>query len=235
MGRVTVKRLRKIAGRYFWRPTPVVKRLGFAAEALGGDLAKAVARAEKLNSDVDRALMGETTAPAGAPLPFSLAHLVQVYREDEAFTGLKPKTQAGYSRMLDEIVRRDGDLLVDQISRKDLKLVYRQLQKRGLHTAGAFMRIFRILLGFAVDEEWIEENPARRLRIKGTRPRRQVWEDSDVAAVCAAADQLGCPSIGLAVQLAYHLGQREGDVLRLPWRLWDGNAFLIEQGRQACG
>ena len=59
MGRVTVKRLRYTSGRYFWRPTPAVKRLGFAAEALGSDLARAVARAQKLNDLVEQAVGGQ--------------------------------------------------------------------------------------------------------------------------------------------------------------------------------
>jgi integrase len=229
MGGVKVRRLRCIAGRYFWRPTPAIRRLGFANEALGSDLAKAVGRAEQLNAEVDRALKGEDVA--AAVVPYSMDHLVQVYRADEAFTDLKPKTQAVYGRMLDEIVRHDGDVAVEAITRRYLKDVYRTLKPRGLATAAAFMRMFRIILRFAVDEGWIDENPARQIKIKSPHPRRQVWEESEIVAFCAAANDLLIPSMGLAVQLAYHLGQREGDVLRLPWRLWDGTAFLMEQGK----
>ena len=50
MGGVKVRRLRCIAGRYFWRPTPAIRRLGFANEALGSDLGHSMAQS------VDRSL-----------------------------------------------------------------------------------------------------------------------------------------------------------------------------------
>jgi hypothetical protein len=43
VGNVDVPRLRKIAGRYYWRPTPTIKALGFENQALGSDRAAIVA------------------------------------------------------------------------------------------------------------------------------------------------------------------------------------------------
>jgi len=55
---VNVPRMRCIHGRYFWRPTKAVKRLGFANVALGADLLKAVQEAGRLNDEVEKVRRG---------------------------------------------------------------------------------------------------------------------------------------------------------------------------------
>lgn len=209
MGRVSVKRLRCIAGRYFWRPTPSVKRLGFAAEALGSDLAKAVARAQQLNALVDQTVAGKDSRREAEAEPYSVAALVELYRQDEEFTNLRPKTQAGYNSVLRNIVSIAGGIPVENISRKDAKEMYRRLKtERGLSTAAAHMRVWRILGQLAVNEGWREDNPFTKLKIKSPDARRQVWEEEEVRAFCKTAIEMGLPSMAIAVQLGLHLGQR---------------------------
>ena len=55
MGNITmnVKRLRIIAGRYYWRPSATLKVKGFHAEPLGADPVKAITRAQELNRRVE--------------------------------------------------------------------------------------------------------------------------------------------------------------------------------------
>lgn len=231
MGTVTIKvpRLRFIAGRYFWRPTPEVRKLGFLNEALGADLAKAVARARELNDQVEKERKrapGEVSA-----VPGTVAHLVKLYRSDPRFLRLAPKTQQGYGSILDEIQRVAGKVAVKGIGRRDLVQTYRALQPRGLATAAAHMRVWRILLGFAWDEGMRNDNPARGLRLVAPPSRARVWAPAEVAAFCAQAVREGRPSLSLALRLALALGQRQGDILALSWAAFDGRGFTIEQGK----
>jgi hypothetical protein len=69
---VSVPRLRRIHGRYFWRPTKAVKQLGFANVALGGDLVKAVQEARRLNDEVQRLRRGADDRPVHG----SIAHVI---------------------------------------------------------------------------------------------------------------------------------------------------------------
>jgi hypothetical protein len=163
---VNVPRLRYIHGRYFWRPTKAVKRLGFANVALGGDLLKAIKEAQRLNVEVEKTRRG--TDERRGPLRGSIAHVIKIYRNDDAFTRLKPKTRKGYEKILREIELVAGTAMVAAITRKGLKATYRALKPRGLHIAAAHMRIWSILMGVALDEGLRKAelgNPASKLKI----------------------------------------------------------------------
>lgn len=228
--RVTVPRLRKIAGRYFWRPTPAVRALGFCAEALGADPVKAVARAEELNRRVEAERAGPPKPKE--PEPGTIKALVALYCRDIAFTERAPKTKTVYQSILNDIENTSGDLAVADITRRDVKATYRTMQAtRGLSTANAHMRIWRLLLSFAVDEGWIATNPAAKMRLAGVAPRTEVWTPDHVAAFVKAADDDGCASMGTAVLIAYDTAQRRGDVLGLTWAAWSGSGFSLRQGK----
>jgi len=221
--------MRFIAGRYFWRPTPAVRKLGFAAEALGEDLTKAVERARHMNAMVEH----ERKRGGGEPglLPGSIAHLVAMFRKDLRFTRLAANTQRSYDGILQEIERVAGAVTVKGITRKDLAGTYRKLQSRGLATAAAHMRVWRILLGFAWDEGLRDDNPAKGLHLITPDSRSRVWTPAEVGLFCAQAGHEGRASIGLALRLALALGQRQGDVLALRWSAFSGRGFTIQQNK----
>ena len=58
---------------------------------------------------------------------------------------------------------------------------------------------------------------ARRPPLRG-RPRDKIWTEQDIAAVLSVASS----EIQLALILAFWTGQRQGDLLRLPWSAYDG-------------
>lgn len=223
--RVSVPRLRKISGRYYWRPTPAIRQLGFSNVALGADPAKAMARADELNTTVENEIRGILPQPKEG----SLKALCRLYQADESFERLKPNTKRQYAGILAQVEKNAGDILVSSITRKDLKNTYRGLLSRGMAIAAAHMRVWRVLLGFAVDEGWIALNPATRLKVKNPPARTQVWKQTEVKAFCDFCRAQGYASVALAVWLAYDIGQRQTDVLRLTWGDWDGECISLTQ------
>lgn len=228
MGEITMKvpRLRLIAGRFFWRPTPKVKRLGFSAEALGGDAARAISRAQELNAEVEVVERGGGQAAIRAG---TVAQLIRLYQADDLCLSKAPATRRGYDWLLGEIDKGFGKLKISAITRRGLKATYRESQSRGQHFASAFMRMWSLLLAFAVDEGMIEANPARRMRLRTPAPRQQCWAGAEVSLFCAAAIKLGRPSMALAARLLYDTSQRVGDVLRLSRSARSGDSIEIRQ------
>ena len=53
----------------------------------------------------------------------------------------------------------------------------------------ARMRVWWLLMGFAYDTGGIAENPAKILRIKSARPRRQTWTPEQVDILCAHCEK----------------------------------------------
>ncbi|TVR81928.1 MAG: hypothetical protein EA405_07620 [Rhodospirillales bacterium] len=98
-------------------------------------------------------------------------------------------------------------------------------------TANAVIRILRLLLQFAVDEGYISQNPASKPRLIAVPPRQQIWTNDDLADFVASAERAGRRSMALAVLMGIHLGQRQGDILRLDWSQYDGTVVTLRQSK----
>ena len=53
----------------------------------------------------------------------------------------------------------------------------------------------------------------------------KIWDDEDVARFLRTAP----PYLRLAMLLAINTGQRQGDLLRLPWSAYDGATIKLRQ------
>jgi len=227
---VNVPRLRYIHGRYFWRPTKAVKALGFANVPLGDDLFRAAAEAQRLNAQVDKVRRGSEKPPMVQR--GSVAHVIEIYRADEAFAQLKPRTRRGYAKILAEIEQIAGNAPVAAVTRKGMKATYRALKPRGLHIAAAHMRIWSILMGVALDEGLRKAdlgNPASKLKIATPPPRRRRPTFDEVLRFCEIAEREDRRSMKVAVLLAFELNQRETDVLALSRSAYDGVRVAVRQ------
>src|SRR5215472_4707392 len=196
---VNVPRLRRVRSRYFWRPTKAVKKLGFTNTPLGGDLLDAIQEAQRLNAEVEKIRRGADNRPG--PQRGSIAHVIKIYRSDDAFTRLKPRTRKGYEKILREIERVAGNAQVAAITRNGLKATYKALKPRGLHIAAAHMRIWSILMGVALDEGLRKAelgNPASKLKITTPPARRRRPTYDEVMRFCEVAKENGRRSLKIA-------------------------------------
>lgn len=233
MGRVemNVPRMKLVDGRWYWRTTPAVKKLGFHDEPLGDDIEKAIARAKELNAQVD-AERARAAGLAPSIIEGSVADLVARYEASPRFAKLAAKTRQDYRLLLRRIEGVAATIMVNRITRAWLVKGYEAVQqKSGLATANAMMRVWRVILGYACDRGMIDTSPADGIRLEGLQARTTVWTPEQVEALCAAAEKNGRSSIALAVRLALDLGQRQGDILALRWSDCDGDAIQIVQSK----
>ena len=225
--KMSVPRLRRIGGAYYWRPTPAIKDLGFENVALGKDLAKAVTQAERLNAAVNRAKAGKPAEPT----PGSIAWVIRVMLTDPHFDQLAKGTRGVYRQVLGEIERSAGDIMAAAVTRKDLKETYKAILPRGIRIAQEHMKVWRLIMGRAYDLDLRDDNPALKLGIKQPKPRRQLWSWDQVMVFCGAALRTGRESIFRAALIAYASGQRPGDVRLLALTRWDGEAIWLPQSK----
>jgi integrase len=185
--------------------------------------------AERTNSLPDAIREAEILVKAG-----TLPWIVKLYRADEIYTNLRPKTQAGYDQCIREIEAWSecaGHSPLSSIERRHAKVFYRSMAAT-LAKANAVLRVLRILMRFAFDEGYIETNPAEKIRLKGCAPRTVVWEPSEIRKFFDnTAYAEGRPSLALAALLAADLGQREGDLLRLTWNQYNGQVISLRQSK----
>lgn len=220
-----------------WEPGPGLRARGFSGEDLKDDaglwlgLEAAIARAETLNAEV-----------AGAPKPRkkqisetrSCRALVETYYRSVDYRHLAPQTQYDYRLKLGIWLQTFGDELVRAVRKPHLVAYWQTIHdSRGHHMAAGITRVVGAVMTHAELIGWRDEdtNPAHKLK-RPTPPGRLVlWTPEEVAAVIEAGDAMGLASIGDAVLLALHSGQRQQDVLVLPETLIDAGALKLSQAK----
>lgn len=219
---VRVKRLAGGGVACYWEvPTKYrAKGCPLIAERLEGSDVEISARAGVLNAALDAWRAGNDT---GAIIPGTIKWLRREYEKDENFAKLTRKSRRTASYALEQMEtfrlesgRCVGDLQVADIARPHAKLIRRRLaEDRGEAMSNSVMRYARLLWNFAIDELELQvaKNPFQRMKIGRAGGKTYAPTRREVEAFIAKADEMGYPSAGTAVMLAYELCQRAGDII----------------------
>jgi integrase len=227
--------------RFFWQPSIALRAHGWLPERLPDDHMAAIARAERLNAELDGWRKGTPLPPeadgTAKPAPSapqirrmgSVAYLIASYLASPRFAKLAPKTKREYRYTLNTIERWAGEAPVEQITAKSVQNFYTKLFAVTPAKANATLRVIHLLFEFARLEGMIERNPAERPKMIGTKPRLRIWSPEEIAALIEAADRMGVPSIADAAMIALDTGQRQGDILRLSWLSYQNGQIILKQ------
>lgn len=246
--------------RYFWQPSSKLRADGWRMERVPLDHASyadaraleqaAIARANELNDALDVARLGAARAAVAPVLPRgarTLGELIANFRGSEAFDQvagnrvvkpgrLRPKTQASYRQCLDKLEVWGGDAPVRAIDEPRVQKLKKGLSATPAY-ANAVVRVLRLLLEYGRREGWVTRNAALRPGLLEVDPSSLIWPREAVDVFVAAADAMGHYSLGTAVLLNEWLGQRQGDVIRMPraaLRL-GGGTLLVRQSKGGRG
>jgi hypothetical protein len=220
---------------YYWQPSARLRGMGWAPQRLPDDLSLAIAQAEALNLAVDASRTAIAAAAPAKPTqlardPRSIDALIALYRKSEDWARLAPATRRGYAQCLERIQLWAGPAPVAAIDWPRIDKLSLRLQATPA-MRNAVLRVLRLLLGRAKKLGWVAANAAERPGLHGLAPSGLIWPREAVAAFVTAADALGRHSIGTAVMLNEWIGQREGDVLRLPRSIWRAGSLQIRQSK----
>jgi len=212
---------------HYWQPTRKVIETGFLPRRLSDDPEIARQEAERFNRELD--LWRKTPEDIEPPFDGTLSSVIAKYKKDPLFTEKAFSTQRVYSRCLDRIERWGGDQKVEDISRGAIIDFHRAVYAKKPAFANAIGRMLRIVLEYAYDLGLIDQNPARRLKMKSRPPRETVWTEEDIQAFITTATEVGRPSMALAVLIGVWTAQREGDILAMAWSRYDGVEMSLRQ------
>jgi integrase len=166
------------------------------------------------------------------PLNNDLSFLLDAYQDSEAFRRLAPKTKRDYVRILTSIGNKFGDCFVKLLDDRRVRgefLAWRdEIAKSSPRQADYTITVFARALSWALDRGMISVN----LR---ERPGR-VWSGSRAEKVWSNADEerfleVASPQMALALMLGLWTGQRQGDLLRLTWKAYDGQFIRLRQSK----
>jgi integrase len=165
------------------------------------------------------------------PRAGTLMTVIAEFKASADYTRLAPTTARAYQSYISLIETAFGDMplaaLADPRVRGDFKGWRDDFAATPRKADYAWTTLARIL-SFAKDRGLIAVNPCQDGgRLYRADRTDKIWAEADVASFLAAAG----PELQLAMLLALWTGQRQGDLLRLPWSAYDGTKVQLQQGK----
>jgi integrase len=173
----------------------------------------------------------EAVAKKIAPPTGVLLALLFRFQESAEFQlAISPRTRRDYIKQIKRIERAFGDFPIKALDDPRSRSVFLEwrdkLAQTSLRQADYAYGTLARILSWAHDRGLIAKNPCAKggKLYHGTRIHK-IWDDEDVARFMKAAP----PYLRLAMLLAINTGQRQGDLLRLPWSAYDGKKIKVRQ------
>ena len=138
----------------------------------------------------------------------TLAFAIQAYLTSPHFDAFSYSTCTGYTRALKRLVLLGGE--VADVSRAQVMGILNPLSpgERAVN-----LTAIRAFFNWAIDQEMIENNPASKIKFPAQSKHTRQWTREEAEALMSCGDA----AVEVACALAYHTGQRMGDVLKMTW------------------
>jgi integrase len=177
-------------------------------------------------ADYNAAVAKKVTPPTGV----LLALLIRFQESAEFQFRISPRTRQDYIKHIKRIEQVFGDFPIKALEDPRAKakfLEWRdQLAQTSLRQADYTFATLARILAWAEDRGLIAKNPCTKAGqlYKGTRVNK-IWNDEDIERFLRTAPR----HLQLAMLIAVNTGQRQGDLLKLPWSSYDGTVIKLRQ------
>jgi integrase len=167
-----------------------------------------------------------------APLHGVMLSILHGFQASDDFLSKSERYRADMVQHIRKIEAKLGDFplgaLADRRSRGEFMAWRDQLALRSRRQADYTWTVLARILSWALNRGLIVANPCERggRLYRGSRADK-VWTDEDEAAFLKNASA----HLHLPLLLALWTGQRQGDLLRLPWSAYDGAHIRLKQGK----
>lgn len=188
-----------------------------------------------------RSYQAAIEAPRKARVTGTLQSVIDGYTKSAAFVNLAPRTKSDYlghlARIETAVLIPKGPALatypleaIDDPKIRKRMLDWRDtLAKSSARQADATFGVLRIILEWARDRGMISHNHATRPKkvYKADRSDK-IWLPEHLTAFRAVASD----EMKMALELALWTGQRQTDVLKLPWTAYKDGRLTFRQGKR---
>jgi integrase len=161
------------------------------------------------------------------PTKRDFAALVKAYHASDRYRRLAVRTTKDYDKVTDWVIAKLGPLPVSGMQRKDV-IRARDANSAARRFANYIVQVLRVLLEYAHDLGWIDQNPAKGVELLPSDGEpRLPWPDDLVTAYRAEATGRAL----LIFEMLRGTGQRIGDVLKMRWDDLQDGGVHIRQGK----
>lgn len=179
--------------------------------------------------------LAEMSDRPAAQEPYTLSEVVALYRTSRNFTGLAETSKKSYEWLIERVEAKFGHLPIQEFSQRGARTAIRQWRDTLMAhptSADRTMAVFRAVLNFAVNEEYLLRNPLSGIGTVHKATRRDIiWSDEQIATFLALAPR----HISRIMLLALWTGQRQSDLLSLKWSNYDGRYIRLQQQKMGRG
>jgi integrase len=174
----------------------------------------------------------EAASTKRAPSTGVMLSVLRGYQASDAFLGRAARTRADYVKQIKIIEAEFADFPLSALSDRRTRgifMVWRdRLALRSRRQADYAWTVLARVLSWATDRGLVSANPC----VHGGRLYRasrtdKIWSADDEANFLEKAPA----HLHLPLMLALWTGQRQGDLLALPWSAYDGRAIRLRQSK----
>lgn len=171
------------------------------------------------------ALKAKVEAPTG-----TLQSVLNAYQDSPKFLDLSPRSRRDYVRHIRKIEAEYHDFpiaaLSDRAARGEFLSWRDKLAKKSRRQADYTYSVLALVISWGYDRGMVPSNPCERpSKVYRSDRIDNIWSVDDEFLFLNSAP----PHIGLAFTLALWTGQRQGDLLRLPWSAYDDEPIRLRQ------
>jgi integrase len=162
-----------------------------------------------------------------------LLSLLQKYQASQDYLILAESTRRSYLPLLKRIEKAFADFPLSALSDRRTRRVFKDWRDQiavnsGRRQADYAWTVLARVLSWGLDSGLISDNPCERGgRLYNGSRAEKIWTAEDEAAFLERAPK----HLHLALLLALWTGQRQGDLLRLPWSAYDGTHIRLRQSK----
>jgi integrase len=176
----------------------------------------------------NEAIARKVVPPAGA-----LLSLLQQFQASSDFTDLADSTRRSYIALIKRIEKEFSDFPLSALTDRRTRGIFKGWRdavavSSGRRQADYSWSVLARVLSWGMDRGIIAANPCERGgRLYRASRNEKIWTDDDEASFVKHAP----PHLHLALLLGLWTGQRQGDLLRLPWSAYDGTHVRLRQSK----
>jgi integrase len=176
----------------------------------------------------NQAIAQRTQPPQGV-----LLSILQSYQASPDFQDLAHSTRRSYVPLIKRIEKAFADFPLTALTDRRTRGVFMAWRDRiaidsGRRQADYAWTVLARVLSWGLDRGLVSANPCERGgRLYRASRSDKVWTEVDETAFLTKAPK----HLHLALILALWTGQRQGDLLRLPWSAYDGSHIRLRQGK----
>lgn len=165
------------------------------------------------------------------PQMSTLESLITAFSDSPEYNALAKTTQDGHQYAFRNILEEWPLFPLKFTQQRGMKAMIRKWhQSFAVNPRTADQMLFSLsrVFTYGMSEEIIEKNPCTGIARLYTGTRKDsVWTDELISRFRAKAAK----HLLIAFEMAIHTGQRQGDMLKLTWKQYDGSHLQLKQGK----